>query len=418
MPSVTPDPALEYDTALPVTLAKGKVISRTVGLGDLLIGVVGVTLPDVLGAGDSNAADMRYAAAIAEVLGAASDDEITWAMVLDHTLNTTDEASPLLAIIMLEQLGVLDSHALAYLLGVALTERMASVDVATVAMAAAIIDALGLTQETAALLAVRLQEVLALVPSQQLTATYSMFANENARFLDEVSRFLGALLSEDFGVAATVPHLLRMPATASDLLSVAADTSYSMVLRVDVPDGFSVSDDEIITALYAGALIDNLQFTIGAFGPAGGFTTWAVNTSTAAVTEYQGYSFNSFARVGTRYLGASESGLYRLDGDTSDGDVIVARVRTGAAQFAGSKMVTPDAAYLGIRGDGVFVLRMVVSDGRTFDYPVAVNSMRTARAKLGRGLRSRYFAVELESEGQDFDLDSIEILPLVLTRRV
>jgi hypothetical protein len=37
---------------------------------------------------------------------------------------------------------------------------------------------------------------------------------------------------------------------------------------------------------------------------------------------------------------------------------------------------------------------------------------------MGKGLRSRYFAFELVSTGQDFDLDTLEFIPLVADRRV
>jgi hypothetical protein len=44
--------------------------------------------------------------------------------------------------------------------------------------------------------------------------------------------------------------------------------------------------------------------------------------------------------------------------------------------------------------------------------------MKTARINIGKGIRARYFAFELISTGQDFDLDSLEFIPLVAKRRV
>jgi hypothetical protein len=37
---------------------------------------------------------------------------------------------------------------------------------------------------------------------------------------------------------------------------------------------------------------------------------------------------------------------------------------------------------------------------------------------MGKGQRARYFAFELISAGQDFDLDTIEFVPIVVQRRV
>ena len=44
--------------------------------------------------------------------------------------------------------------------------------------------------------------------------------------------------------------------------------------------------------------------------------------------------------------------------------------------------------------------------------------MKTTKVNLGKGLRARYFAFELVSTGQDFDLDTLEFIPLVAQRRV
>jgi hypothetical protein len=44
--------------------------------------------------------------------------------------------------------------------------------------------------------------------------------------------------------------------------------------------------------------------------------------------------------------------------------------------------------------------------------------MITTRVQVGKGLRARYYAFELETvDGQDFDLESIEFVPLVVQRR-
>ena len=37
---------------------------------------------------------------------------------------------------------------------------------------------------------------------------------------------------------------------------------------------------------------------------------------------------------------------------------------------------------------------------------------------IGKGLSARYFAFELTTPGQDFDLDSVEFIPMMRDRRV
>ena len=77
------------------------------------------------------------------------------------------------------------------------------------------------------------------------------------------------------------------------------------------------------------------------------------------------------------------------------------------------------AAYLGMRGEGEAILRLLTGDGRRYDYLVKTQNMRTTKVNMGKGLRARYFAFELEIiDGHDFDLDAIEFVPIVTQRRV
>ena len=63
-------------------------------------------------------------------------------------------------------------------------------------------------------------------------------------------------------------------------------------------------------------------------------------------------------------------------------------------------------------------LKLHTGDGKTYAYKVNASSMRTTRVKFGKGLRSRYLSWELISEGADFDLDTVEFVPISSQRRV
>jgi hypothetical protein len=165
-------------------------------------------------------------------------------------------------------------------------------------------------------------------------------------------------------------------------------------------------------------LSDTIEVAGAYLGPNGSVTTWAMNTRSGAVTEYQNYAFNSFARVGNKYLGATDDGLYELLGDDDDGTDIIATIRSGFAQWSGTHLGSFKAAYLAVAGAGAYVLRVITRDGKTYNYQVSAQDGRTVKVNMGKGLRSRYFAFELVTAGQDFDLDTLEFIPLVADRRV
>ena len=72
----------------------------------------------------------------------------------------------------------------------------------------------------------------------------------------------------------------------------------------------------------------------------------------------------------------------------------------------------------GMRSDGTFILRVTTGEGDVYDYRFDALDMRTTRVPLGKGMRSRYVSFELISDGSDFDLESVEFIPLSSTRRV
>ena len=174
----------------------------------------------------------------------------------------------------------------------------------------------------------------------------------------------------------------------------------------------------ILKLLLNPTLTESMDISLAYVAPGDSVTTWAVNMRNGATTEYTNYNFNSFASAGRNYLAASSSGLYELLGDDDAGSDIIAKVKTGFGQFAGSRLSHMKAAYIGMRGAGDFVFRIETTAGDTYNYAVTVASMKTQKIHLGKGIRARYFAFELESTGQDFDLENIKLVPLIALRRL
>ena len=207
--------------------------------------------------------------------------------------------------------------------------------------------------------------------------------------------------------------LLQASAIAADVLTE------TFIISVTLKEGAECS---AIDALYLIA-----QETLAETATAEAFfvipatsTTWVINTRTNAISEYQNFAFNSFARVGRKFIGANENGLYELDGDTDDGTDIAWAVRNGMMQMNATRLSGLKGVYLGMRTatGGDFCLKLIAGDGREYVYAFkAQPGQMTSKVEIGRGLRSRYFAFEL-SGTVDVDLDSFEFVPLTPQRRV
>ena len=176
----------------------------------------------------------------------------------------------------------------------------------------------------------------------------------------------------------------------------------------------TISIKQILTALVQ----EVIDLEIALVEPDGGVTTWVINTRTGALSEYDNFKFNSFAQNGLHYMGASDAGLYVLDGGDDDGSPVMAHLRSGYAQFGGSRFSGLRAVYLGMRGESDILFKIDTGDGKSYTYKARVQDQQTTKVLVGKGLRARYIAFELMTEGQDFDLDSIEFVPAVAQRRV
>lgn len=263
-----------------------------------------------------------------------------------------------------------------------------------------------------------LAERLGLSEALNFPIKYGLSLAETLRIYDSLAKFLHFDLAETITATDTMAGLARHMIAVSEPLALTESVSQHFILSVEAHDDAIFDDSFSLKMLYRPEIREQINIAALYVSPNGGVTTWAVNTRTGAVTEYSNYDFNSFAQSGRRYLGASVDGLYVLDGDDDAGQPTIAHLRSGYAQFGGSRYTSFKAAYLGLRGDGSVFLKLDTGDGKSYTYKAVVQDQQSTKVRFGKGLRARYFAYELISEGQDFDLDTIEFVPVVAQRRV
>jgi len=147
-----------------------------------------------------------------------------------------------------------------------------------------------------------------------------------------------------------------------------------------------------------------------------------MHTEAQALSQYDNFPFNSFARLGNVYLGASDEGVFAIGGDTDDGAIIAAAARVGISDFGTSLLKRVDRAYIGYRTDGNLIMRVITDEVNQRDYLVeasGASGLHGNHVRIGRGLRARYWQFEiLNQNGADFELNMIELKPTRLHRRI
>jgi hypothetical protein len=271
---------------------------------------------------------------------------------------------------------------------------------ATAAQALAVIESLGLS---GAVLGASIQ---------------GLTVAETVRLLDGLFNFFSANVNETVGIDPAFVATKLAVALAQAGVGIDPTVSRVLVLRIDAVDGVDIEDIDLEKMFFEPTLADLIQISAAYIAPNDVFTIWNVNAVTGAVSQYDNYAFNSFANFGQMYIGADEDGLYELNGCNDEGSAIIARIKSGLAQLTESRFTMIRDAYIGMRSDGTFVLRITTGEKEVYDYTFDNQNMKTTRVQLGKGMRTRYASFELISTGSDFDLDSVEFIPLSSARRV
>lgn len=177
------------------------------------------------------------------------------------------------------------------------------------------------------------------------------------------------------------------------------------------------------TITFAGtAPLPQMDAVLGAT-VAAAYRTWVLNLRKGALTEYDGFAFNSFAVFNGVVLAAGPAGVFSLGTQATDaGTAITGRVKTGQDAFGESVHKRVPRLYVGYDTDGDMLFRVITTEGGSRTYSLPDNHVRgiqQRRVPIGKGVKSRYFQFETENvAGADFSVSDILAYPTKLRRRV
>lgn len=268
-------------------------------------------------------------------------------------------------------------------------------------------------------LTLQILDHLHLISAPHAAAQYQTGVGDTMTLGELLVAAYGLHLQDVIQAAAELTPLYHAVAACVENMLVEDTPTPKWILSGMVSEEINTTDVLSTIVKFSAVVLDLIEVASDMAEPGGSMSTWQMNTRTGAVTNYGNYNFNSFARLGLQqYIGATSDGLYQLDGPDDDGEPIVGVIRGGYLKFGGTHLSRIKAAYIAQRGDGCYLLKIVTGPGDEYIYEANTRSMETAKFSMGKGQRATYFAFELMSTGQDFDIDTIEFVPIVVQRRV
>lgn len=324
--------------------------------------------------------------------------------------------------VITEKLGVGEAISAQGMLNASRAEGISFASKFQVAAGAAIGENLLMTSSFAAQVNWVIREVMRVGDALGVTAKTNLTLNETARIGEVLaSPVYGRILAEAIELTdAQISYAYIAGVSLVEQMLFADQLTNRIILRVQFADDVNLDDDPLANFIYSTGFADNIVADVLYQTLGSGVTSWAINTRTNAITEYKNFAFNSVAPFGRKYVAADENGLYELNGSRDLTVNILSELAGGYLQINGAKFTGFKAAYLGVRGQGNYLLKLIGGDGTVRIYRALSNpGLMTTKIDIGKGIRTRYIAWELVNEdGQDFDLDTIEFIPMKSARRV
>jgi hypothetical protein len=234
-------------------------------------------------------------------------------------------------------------------------------------------------------------------------------------------------VAETLGLSATATSKLKASAIGSDQLGLGDTLAVQKRVQLVVLDELGLSDVVTVISRLNAVADDTVSF-ITAISEAGdSYAGISVNTGRLAVSEYSDYNFNSLVKTGTNeFMGATASGIYRIEGNQDDGAAIKSLITTKNFDFGNDFLKRVERVYLVLNNDGPIALKVLARDEVTDTlvenwYGVTETSdiNRTIRVKIGKGIKAHFYQFTLESNGgSNIDLTSVEFKEIKLSRRL
>jgi hypothetical protein len=143
------------------------------------------------------------------------------------------------------------------------------------------------------------------------------------------------------------------------------------------------------------------------------YSSMVMNIRNNALSLYTNYPFNSFCRFNGVHLGATSTKIYNLgSGTTDEGTAISWSFKTAFLDMELKTKKKLRLAWLTLKTDGDLTLTISYPDGTSYDYTATSYEVTEdgIRVKFGKGLASRYIALEVKNvSGSTLDLDTIRL---------
>lgn len=245
---------------------------------------------------------------------------------------------------------------------------------------------------------------------------------EQAKALDFSARFAVELVQEsaDAGDLASGRARQRSLAVSAATLSDEVPGAHQAVAPVITESArlVAVVLDQLLARdlLADGAMIEDQSVSDVIVGQA-----WTAGADSWAMSRYTPHPFDSLAVIDGKLYGVASDGVYVMD---ARDQALEVRIKTGKLDVGQGMLVHPHQAFIEYALDGTASLAVTTTQSgaaQTYAYPLAVEpaaELTNGRFVLGKGLRGRHFAFELQMQARSGVINDLRVDSAPTNRRV
>ena len=167
------------------------------------------------------------------------------------------------------------------------------------------------------------------------------------------------------------------------------------------------------------SLVVSAEQSLSAFGTF--VTALALNVQNNALTTYDNYNFNSMTVFNGQSIAASGDGIYLLEGKLDNGASIAFKVKMANSDFGSAQQKRLQDMIFGYQSNANVDVIITADNTIQFNYVLENTGnvgLYNNRLKLGKGMKARYYQVELSGRTSLFEMDGLSVEPVILERKV
>jgi hypothetical protein len=195
----------------------------------------------------------------------------------------------------------------------------------------------------------------------------------------------------------------------------------AVVNSLDQVEMFTLLDEKYkvyleggVECVFGASVSDSMVFIPALPTPWKIYEGFVMNPENSAVSRYLDYNFSTSSRFGDKYLLGNSDGLYQLDSvQTTDR----ANFKTASLSFGVEAEKQVPQVYLGTNSESDWILTVDIDGRYSATYKLSSDQNSTKMIKIGKGLIGQNWQFELITD-QDLDLDTFEMYPVILGRKI